>query len=182
MRPAFIIITGHPGTGKTTLAHRLGEALRLPVFSKDEIKEILFDQLGWTDVTWSRKLSIAAYRVMDYAIAEALATGDGIIVESNFLAEFDSERVQNFVDQFDTNALQILLFCDESVRSKRFHDRVSQGERHPGHHDLDQFQKNLRTARCVPLTIKAPIIEIDTTDFEKVDFDGLVDKIRRAMK
>jgi len=178
MNPVLIIITGHPGTGKTTLAHRLGQELKLPVFSKDEIKEVLFDQLGWSDVAWSRKLSVAAYRVMDYAISESLATGSGIIVESNFLAEFDSERIQAFIRRFDVFALQILLFSDEAVRSSRFHDRVLRGDRHPGHHDLDQFQKNVRSPRCAPLAIDAPILEIDTTDIEAVQVERLAEQIR----
>lgn len=34
-----IIVTGRPGSGKTTLSKRLGERLWLPVISRDEIKE-----------------------------------------------------------------------------------------------------------------------------------------------
>lgn len=33
------IITGQPGSGKTTLAKKLGERLWMPVISRDEIKE-----------------------------------------------------------------------------------------------------------------------------------------------
>lgn len=164
------------------MAHQLGEALQYPVFSKDEIKEVLFDQLGWTDAAWSKKLSVAAYRVMDYAIAESLATGSGIIAESNFLAEFDSERMRNFMKRFAPKTVQILLFCEETIRSQRFFDRASRGDRHPGHHDLDQFQRNIRTVRCAPLTIEAPLIEIDTADFAQVDVQALVDQIREKIE
>jgi predicted kinase len=38
-RPQCIIVTGRPGSGKTTLSKRLGERLWLPVISRDEIKE-----------------------------------------------------------------------------------------------------------------------------------------------
>ena len=38
-KPKCIIVTGRPGSGKTTLAKKLGERLWMPVISRDEIKE-----------------------------------------------------------------------------------------------------------------------------------------------
>ncbi len=38
-KPKCIIITGRAGSGKTTLAKKLGERLWMPVISRDEIKE-----------------------------------------------------------------------------------------------------------------------------------------------
>ena len=39
VKPKCVIVTGRPGSGKTTLAKRLGERLWMPVVSRDEIKE-----------------------------------------------------------------------------------------------------------------------------------------------
>jgi len=38
-KPKCIIVTGRPGSGKTTLARKLGLRLWMPVISRDEIKE-----------------------------------------------------------------------------------------------------------------------------------------------
>ncbi|MBC8074831.1 MAG: zeta toxin family protein, partial [Chloroflexales bacterium] len=37
-RPVLVVIGGHAGSGKTTLAHALAAELSLPVLSKDAIK------------------------------------------------------------------------------------------------------------------------------------------------
>jgi predicted kinase len=38
-KPKCVIVTGRPGSGKTTLAKKLGKRLLMPVISRDEIKE-----------------------------------------------------------------------------------------------------------------------------------------------
>lgn len=42
-----ILITGFPAAGKSTMAEFLAEKLAFPVISKDKIKELLFDDVGF---------------------------------------------------------------------------------------------------------------------------------------
>jgi len=42
----LIIVIGPPASGKTALAHHLAADLRLPLLSRDDFKERLFDTLG----------------------------------------------------------------------------------------------------------------------------------------
>ncbi|MCP2287529.1 AAA family ATPase [Nocardia amikacinitolerans] len=39
IRPRLVVVSGPPGSGKTTLAHALGRAVGWPVISRDEIKQ-----------------------------------------------------------------------------------------------------------------------------------------------
>jgi adenylate kinase family enzyme len=43
MATSLILVNGLPGSGKTTLSRQLGQALSVPVISKDELKEALAD-------------------------------------------------------------------------------------------------------------------------------------------
>lgn len=45
-KPKCIIVTGRPGSGKTTLAKKLGQRLYMPLISRDEIKEGYVNSYG----------------------------------------------------------------------------------------------------------------------------------------
>ena len=42
-----IPVAGMPASGKSTIAVRISESLGIPMLSKDSIKEVLFDDLGF---------------------------------------------------------------------------------------------------------------------------------------
>ena len=66
-----IIVTGIPASGKSTLAEELGKRLELPVFSKDAVKERLYDTIGFQSREEKVRLGIAAMNIM-YDIAEQM--------------------------------------------------------------------------------------------------------------
>ena len=43
----FVVISGLPGSGKTTLARRLAQALNLPLIDKDDILELCLSRREW---------------------------------------------------------------------------------------------------------------------------------------
>jgi predicted kinase len=60
----LIVVSGAPGTGKSTIAAALGTALRFPVLSLDPIKEALADVLGLGGEDWSNQVGDAAAEVV----------------------------------------------------------------------------------------------------------------------
>lgn len=61
--PLLVIVDGPPARGKT-IANSLGARLGLPMFSKDVIKDALFDVLETGDRAWSRKMGTASVEVI----------------------------------------------------------------------------------------------------------------------
>ena len=74
----LIVVSGAPGTGKSTIAAALGAALRFPVLTLDPIKEALADVLGLGGEDWSNQVGDAAAEVvfrLAAAFPDAVAEG-----------------------------------------------------------------------------------------------------------
>jgi hypothetical protein len=74
----LIVVSGAPGTGKSTIAAALGAAVRFPVLSLDPIKEALADVLGLGGEDWSNQVGDAAAEVvfrLAAAFPDAVAEG-----------------------------------------------------------------------------------------------------------
>ena len=56
-----------PASGKTTAALRLSEKLGIAMLSKDEIKEKLFDRIGFQSRQEKVQLGLAAMEILYYA-------------------------------------------------------------------------------------------------------------------
>jgi glucokinase len=136
----LLIITGLPGTGKTTLATELARRHGLPLICKDTIKEPLLDMLV-DDVSRSRELSNIAFAVQFSLARELLASGDGLILEGNFRAGEHEAPLLATLPPERPNIVQVLCRADEDERQAR----ILQRARHAGHHHAHQLE---RIAAC----------------------------------
>ena len=62
--PLFVVVSGPPASGKSTLAPILASEIGLPLVAKDTIKDALMSVLGVPDVEASRQLERAAVAAM----------------------------------------------------------------------------------------------------------------------
>ena len=146
--PTVIIITGLPGTGKTTLGQWLAERLGWPYIYKDGVKELLFDTLGWSDREWSKRLGAASVALIFYMAHVELAAGRSFIIESNFKPEMASGEFIELQARYGFKPVQIQCVADGEILWQRFKARAEAGTRHPGHVEQSQyptFEASLRT-------------------------------------
>ena len=78
MSRRFVVLSGLPCSGKSTLARRLAPALQLPVIDKDCILEELYESRGVGDALWRRRLS----RESDVLFQAEAQTSAGAILVS----------------------------------------------------------------------------------------------------
>ena len=79
-----ILVAGMPASGKSTIAVRISESLGIPMLSKDSIKEVLFDDLGFHSRAEKVQLGTAAMHILYYAAAQLMKVGKPFILENNF--------------------------------------------------------------------------------------------------
>lgn len=175
-KPFVIIISGLPGTGKTTLGQHLAERYTLPFVHKDGIKEILFDAVQDNNFELSRQLGVSSIHLLHY-FAEALITvGQSLIVEANFNPKLATSEWLALKEKCNFEPFQIQCHTAGDVLIQRFLTRIGTKERHPSHPDqadLPNLKSRLQQDRQENLKIGGQVYELDTTDFSMIDYQGL---------
>lgn len=164
----MIIVTGIPGSGKTTLANWLRRDVGLRMIGQDAVKEFMADQLGGA---FDKQSSSALGRVTRQAVltlgAEFAQLGEHILVE----AALQTTSAEQTLRQLDHGPLlQIYVDCDLTEVKRRFVERRASGKRHPVHTDDlfdtltdDEIREKYRPLEGSDLTT----IRFDATDIDK---------------
>lgn len=188
-----ILVTGIPAAGKSTMAGRLAERFGLPVISKDKIKELLYDDLGFKSRDEKVKLGIASMNIMYYTAAQLMKNNQPFILENNF-EKISKEPLMEILERYAYTAITVTLTGNYSQIYKRFAERNNSPDRHRGHIVNDVYpEKNPnRTVKSVSyeefvngitergmdsFTANGPRIVVDTTDFSKVQIETLINQI-----
>jgi predicted kinase len=181
MPPVLIIVHGLPATGKTTITQRLAADVGLPLASKDLFKETLFDTLGWRDRAWSQQLGRASIALLFQFMEVQLRAGCSCIVECNFSPVLATPEFVALRERYTYEPIEIVCRCDGPVLWEWFKRRAGSGERHAGHVDhqsYDDLAPMLLRGTTAPLGIGGHVLDVDTTDWNRVDYAALVATIR----
>ena len=183
-----VIVNGLPGAGKTTVARRLARSLKLPLFSKDAIKETIGEILvplfncvdsggpdhggGRADRDrWSRMLGMAAGETLWTLLAES---GCGGIVDNVLLGPARSIVEAGLRRAGVRDVHEVWCDLPASLARERYRARDRQ---HPAHRDATTEEWAQWERHAAPLGL-GPVHLIDTT--LEVDIDELTRQIRAA--
>jgi predicted kinase len=167
-----ILISGKPGTGKTTIGRQIAEQLSIPFIGRDDVKELLFDELGTGDRAWSTKMGKTSFTLMYYVVEKLLAAGSSLVVETVFDKQYADPQWEKLLKKYSFKLCQIFCTTSDELRKERFIARNESGNRHPGH--VDHLNYNAPSAPLEPLRCSHTLIELNTDDFESIDIGELI--------
>lgn len=169
MRELFVVVSGSPASGKSTLAMELAPALDLPLVMKDTIKEAIADELGAPDVEASKKLGAATMRVL-VALAKEMPGG---VLESTWLPELARPQLR----ELGSPIVEVLCDVPVDYAIERYRERA--GSRHPVHFDEEKLDPDDFRARGEPIDGGWPVLRVDGT--KPFDIPALVACIDAAL-
>ena len=152
----LIVVSGAPGTGKSTVAAALAADLRWPLLALDAVKEALAEVLGLGGEDWSDRVGDAAAEVV-FRLAAAFPDA----VAEGWWRGARRERAQR---EF-AGAIEVFCRCDPETAVRRMRDRHGTG-RHPIHRDvinpsiLDRAEA--LAATVIPLGLGMSLVEVNT--------------------
>jgi AAA domain len=158
----FVVVSGLPASGKTTLARELASALSLRLIDKDDILDQLFDVRGIGDAAWRRTLS----RESDELLRKEATASTGAVLSSFWHVSGmppDSGTPIAWLAEVSDIVVLVQCVCPPELAAARFVRR----RRHPGHLDTEaMYEQVLESLEALTSLGSLPIrpgITVDTS-------------------
>jgi len=116
--PAFIVVSGLPGTGKTYFCGKLAERLSFVILESDTLRKTLFQSPGY-----SAGESLRLFRAIHILIERLLKKGISIILDATNLSERNREYLYSIADRLDVKLVLIRVEAPPEVVRERLMTR-----------------------------------------------------------
>ena len=199
----ILILQGGPATGKTTLGTKIAADLKLPYFSKDGVKEPIFDFVGCPttpaildkisnvassdydtgDTLSGMKMEEASVAILFRLIEAHIHVGKSCVIDCTF-GEIHASAFRELQSECFFYPIQVYCHADAIELSRRYRQRAESGERHRGHFDhllYESFSRNPSGWDLPPLEIGGVVFSIETTHSTENDYGRLLQSIRKEL-
>jgi len=122
VKPAFVAVSGLPGTGKSYFCARLVERLPFVILESDALRKTLF-----SPPSYSPEESARLFRVLHMLIERLLKKGIPLILDATNLSERDRERLYNIADRLDARLILVRVEAPPQLVYQRLEARKNGG-------------------------------------------------------
>ena len=178
IKPYLIVVTGRPGSGKTTFSKELGKQLSLPVISRDEIKEGYVHTFGKRHSELPEDTNKIVTELFFKTITQLLSANVSLIAE----AAFQHKLWKSQLDLLKERTRMFMLICkveDDRIALERFVKRGLANPMREYFHgdkgiDIARNGVKLEVSPYDEPCLNIPSINIDTTG----DYDPAIYELK----
>ena len=120
-KPLLIVVTGRPGSGKTTLAYTLAKTIHCPVFCRDEFKEGFVNTLGGNHESLGKDTNWVIYETFFQAVEFVLSKRISLVIEAAFQHKLWEPKLLPLLDI--TNMSIVICSVEANLARSRFIQR-----------------------------------------------------------
>jgi len=131
-QPLVILLSGLPGTGKSTLARRLSKKYRLERISTDSVRKRVFPTVRKNSFgagSYSFENRVVVYNIIYYLLYTLLRWNIGCVIDGTFYKESFRIKIKRIAEKFDAKFVLVFVECPESLIKQRFEQREKRSGR-----------------------------------------------------
>jgi predicted kinase len=170
-KPKLIVMSGLPGSGKSTLSERIAEHLKLPIFSVDPIESAIIK----AGIVKSFETGYAAYLVAEILATEQVKLGSSVVIDA---VNAEDEAKQVWIDCAGRlNIPLVVIECvlkDGSLHRTRIESRIR------GLHGIDEITwERVQERRRAYTAWKQDILSVEMSGDTDENLESALDFIAR---
>lgn len=201
MKKTIILLAGYPATGKSYLCNKILEKFpEFIVVSQDEMKEKLFDQYGFSNMDEKVAVELKSWDAYYQKMEGCLEKGESIISDYPF-SDKQKGRIEALATTYGFQVVTMRLVGDLEVLFQRSLKRDLDPKRHLSHlvscyHKGDILEDRSKADCLVTREVfmdrclnrgygtfqLGHLIEMDVTDFSKIDYPAILEELGGLLK